>query len=60
MHKLNAGNSSSVTFTPDQKDGSIECDSKVKGMNFQQEAKQRNLTKAEAAIKRTRIKLSMV
>ncbi|KAL2335608.1 hypothetical protein Fmac_016821 [Flemingia macrophylla] len=59
MYKLKAQNSPSVTVTPDQKDGTIECDSEVKGMNFHKDTKQRMLTKAEAAIKRTGIKLSM-
>ncbi|TKY50364.1 Chloroplastic group IIA intron splicing facilitator CRS1 [Spatholobus suberectus] len=59
MYKLKAGNSSSIKVTPDQKDGTIEYDSEVKGMNFLKDTKQRMLTKAEAAIKRTSIKLSM-
>nr|KYP39811.1 hypothetical protein KK1_038876 [Cajanus cajan] len=59
MCKLKARNSSSVTVTPDQKDGTVECDSEVKGMNFHKDTKRQMLTKAEAAIKRTSIKLSM-
>lgn len=60
MYKLKFGNSLSATVTPDPKDGTIECNSEVKGMNFQKDTKQRMLTKAEEAIKRTSIKLSMV
>ncbi|RDX61148.1 CRM-domain containing factor CFM2, chloroplastic, partial [Mucuna pruriens] len=57
IYKLKAGNRSSFTVTPDLKDGTIECDSEVKSMNFQKDTKQRMLIKAEAAIKRTSIKL---
>ncbi|KAL2950854.1 hypothetical protein AAZX31_19G013000 [Glycine max] len=59
MYKLKFGNSLSATVTPNPKDGTIECNSEVKGMNFQKDTKQRMLTKAEEAIKRTSIKLSM-
>ncbi|TKY50365.1 Chloroplastic group IIA intron splicing facilitator CRS1 [Spatholobus suberectus] len=59
MYKLKTGNSLSVTVTPDLKDGTIECDSEIKGMNFQKDTKQGMLTEAEAAIKSTSIKLSM-
>ncbi|XP_027358990.1 CRM-domain containing factor CFM2, chloroplastic-like isoform X2 [Abrus precatorius] len=57
--KLKGGNSSSVTVTPDQKNGITECDSEGNDMTFRKDTKQRTLTKAEAAIKRTSIKLSM-
>ncbi|KAK7316395.1 hypothetical protein VNO77_35408 [Canavalia gladiata] len=71
MYELKAGNSSSVTDTPDQKDGTIECNSEGNGMTVQKDTKQGMLTKAkeatkqgmltkaEAAIKRISIKLSM-
>lgn len=60
MYKLKTRNSLSVTDDPDLKDGTIECDSEVKGMNFKKDTKQGMLTEAEAAIKSTSIKLSMV
>ncbi|CAJ1946842.1 unnamed protein product [Sphenostylis stenocarpa] len=59
MHKLKAGNSSSAKVTPEQKEGTIECDSEVKVMNFQKDTKRQMLTKAELAIKRIGIKFSM-
>ncbi|KAK7381359.1 hypothetical protein VNO78_33995 [Psophocarpus tetragonolobus] len=59
MYKLKAGNSLSTAVTPDQKDGIIECDSEVKDMSIQKDTKQQMLSKAEVAIKRTSIKLSM-
>ncbi|RDX83454.1 CRM-domain containing factor CFM2, chloroplastic, partial [Mucuna pruriens] len=59
MYKLKTGNSLSVTVTPGLKDGTIECDSEVKDMNFQKDTKQGMLTEAEADIESTSIKLSM-
>jgi len=60
MYKLKTGNSLSVTDAPDLNDGTKECDSEVKGMNFQKDTKPRILTEAEKAIESTSIKLSMV
>jgi len=60
MHGLKARNSSSAKVTPEQKGGTIECDSEVKVTNFQKDTKRRKLTKAELAIKRISIQLSMV
>lgn len=60
MHELKSRNSSSAKATPDQKGGTIECDSEVKVRNFQNDTKRRMLTKADLAIKRISIKLSMV
>ncbi|KAL9323376.1 hypothetical protein ACSQ67_008233 [Phaseolus vulgaris] len=59
MHGLKARNSSSAKVTPEQKGGTIECDSEVKVTNFQKDTKRRKLTKAELAIKRISIQLSM-
>ncbi|KAG2383725.1 CRM-domain containing factor [Vigna angularis] len=59
MHELKARNSSSAKATPEEKGGTIECDSEVKVRNFQNNTKRRMLTKAELAIERISIKLSM-
>ncbi|XP_027924277.1 CRM-domain containing factor CFM2, chloroplastic-like [Vigna unguiculata] len=59
MHEPKARNSSSAKVTPEQKGGTIECDSEVKVRNFQKDTKRPMLTKAELAIKRISIKLSM-
>ncbi|ESW23129.1 hypothetical protein PHAVU_004G020800 [Phaseolus vulgaris] len=59
MNKLKTGNSRSVTDARDLNDGTRECDSVVKGMNFQKDTKPGILTEAEKAIKSTSIKLSM-
>ncbi|KAK7271713.1 hypothetical protein RJT34_27838 [Clitoria ternatea] len=58
-YQLKPGNSSPVTFTLGQNDGTIKCDSKGNGMTFQKDTKHRMLTKAEGVIKRTSIKLAM-
>ncbi|KAL2335609.1 hypothetical protein Fmac_016822 [Flemingia macrophylla] len=59
MYKLKTRNSLSATVAPDMKHGTIECDSEVKGMNFQNDTKQGMLTESEAAIKNTSVRLSM-
>ena len=63
MYKLKDENSSSVTVTPDQKHGTVECGSEGSGITFQKGraiVEQGMLTDAKAAIKRTSIKFSMV
>jgi len=60
MHPLKARHSSSAKVTPEQKGGTVECDSEVLVTNFQKDTKRRMLTKTELAIKRISIKLSMV
>ncbi|KAF1879426.1 hypothetical protein Lal_00005892 [Lupinus albus] len=59
--KLKAQNSSSVTVTPNLEHGTVECGSEGNGIAFQKDTAvptQRKLAGAEAAIKRTSIRLS--
>ncbi|KAK7271711.1 hypothetical protein RJT34_27834 [Clitoria ternatea] len=59
INKLKTGSSLSVSVTSDLKQGAVECDSEGNGIAFQKDIKPGMLTKDEAAIKSTSIKLSM-
>ncbi|KAK7310032.1 hypothetical protein RJT34_07226 [Clitoria ternatea] len=59
INKLKTGSSLSISVTSDLKQGAVECDSEGNGMTFQKDIKPGMLTKDEAAIKSTSIKLSM-